>query len=278
MNIFKIVFAVLVMNMLVISAHAEETVFDRVMKTKTINCGYIIVPPYFDKDVNTEKMSGLNYEMVEAVGKNLGFKINWKSEVGVGDVAAALSSNKIDVMCQTMWPSASRYSGMTFANRPQFYSAVYAIVRTDDKRFDGDLSKADNKSITSAGMEGDFSADMIQEKLPNSKHVFLPSITGLSDYFMQLTTKKADILFMDKGTIEGFSKNNPGLIKLLPSVPPIRIFGEHLTVKSGEYKLRDMIDMATLQLVNDGTFEAIVKKYKKEFNADIYASQSDIKK
>jgi polar amino acid transport system substrate-binding protein len=264
--------------MTVTVAHAQETVFDRVMKTKTLNCGYIIAPPYVGKDVNTGKMSGINYDMVEAVGRNLGLKINWKSEVGAGDVAAALSSNKIDVMCQTLWPSAARYSGMTFTNRPQFYSAIYAVARADDHRFDGDLSKANNKSIKAVGVEGDFSADMINEKFPDAQHVYLAGSAGLSDYIMQLTTKKADILFMDKGTIADYSKNNPDLIKIIPNLPAARIFGEHLTVKSGEYKLRDMLDMANLQLINDGTFGMLVDKYKKEYHTDIYAAQSEIKK
>lgn len=83
---------------------------------------------------------------------------------------------------------------------------------------------------------------------------------------------------MDKGSVIDFSKSNPGLIRVVEGIPPARIVGEHLTVKSGEYKLRDVLDMANLQLVNDGTFEALVKKYKQEYKADIYASREDIKK
>ena len=259
-------------------AHAQETVFDRVMKNKAINCGYIIAPPYVTKDANTGKMGGINYDMMEAIGRNLGLKVNWSTEVGVGEVAASLSSNKFDVMCQTLWPSAARFSGVTFANRPLFYSAIYAIVRADDKRFDGDLSKANDKSITAAALEGDFSADLVAEKLPNAKPDYLAPTAAVADYIMQLTTKKADILFIDKGTLSDFSKNSPGKIKLVANIPPARIYGEHLAVKLGEYKLRDMLDMATLQLVNDGVFEGFVKKYAAEYKTEIYPSQRDIAK
>lgn len=261
-----------------VSAQAEETVFARVMKAKEIKCGYIIAPPYIIKDPNTGKMSGLNYEMVEAVGRNLGLKINWATEVGVGDVAASLAANKFDVMCQTLWPSAARFSGVTFMNRPQFYSAIYAAVRADDKRFDGDLKKADKPSVTATAFEGDFSADLVAEKMPQAKRHLLSASSSLADYLMQLTTKKADILFIDKGTLTDFSKNSPGQIKLVENVPPARTYGEHLAVKPGEYQLRDMIDMATLQLVNDGVFEEIVKRYAKEYGTDIYAARKDIAK
>jgi ABC-type amino acid transport substrate-binding protein len=156
-----------------VTAQAQETAFERVMQKKAIDCGYIIAPPYLGKDPNTGKMSGLNYEMMEAIGDNLGLKINWTTEIGAGDVAAALAANKFDVICQTMWPSAARFTGMTFVNRPQFYSAIYAVVRANDKRFDGDLSKANVKSVKVVGIEGDFSIDLAKEKLPNRVKITL---------------------------------------------------------------------------------------------------------
>ncbi len=259
------------------TAQAED-VFERVMKNRAIDCGYIIAPPYITKDANTGALGGINYEMMEAIGKNLGLKINWKMEVGPGDVSTALSANKFDVMCQTIWPSAGRYTGMTFVDRPEFYSAIYAIVRADDNRFDGDLSKANNKDIKGAGIEGDFSLDLVRERLPQAQAIPLAGSISVAEFVMQLTTKKADILFFDKGTLTDFSKTNPNQIKIVPGVPAARVFGEHLAVKLGEYKLRDILNMATTQLVNDGVFDGIVSRYAKEYNTDIYAPAKDFVK
>jgi ABC-type amino acid transport substrate-binding protein len=274
---FKKLFLTVALLSLTASAHAED-VFDRVMKTRAINCGYIIAPPYITKDANTGALGGMNYEMMEAIGKNLGLKINWAIEVGPGDVAAALSANKIDVMCQTIWPSAGRYTGMTFVDKPEFYSAIYAIVHADDTRFDGDLSKANNKDIKAAGIEGDFSYDIIKEKLPNAQALSLAGSISVAEFIMHLTTKKADILFFDKGTLTDFSKTNPNQIKVVENVPAARIFGEHLAVKLGEYKMRDILNMATLQLVNDGVFDEIVARYAKEYNTEIYPPAKDFAK
>lgn len=248
------------------------------MRTKTLNCGYIIVPPYIIKDVNSGKMSGINVEMIEAIAKNLGLNVNWALEVGVGDIAAALNANKIDVICQTMWPSMARYSSMTLGNHPQFYSAVYAVVREGDTRFDGDLSKANNKDIKAIGIEGDVSLDLVKEKLPQAQHVALSPSVGLPEYLMELTTGKADILFMDKGSIADFSKKNPKLVRIVKDLPPARVFGEHLGVKLGDYALRDMLDMATMQLINDGVFDDMVKRYARDFNTELYPTAKDIAK
>jgi ABC-type amino acid transport substrate-binding protein len=270
--------AVLLLSLIFIApAFADSTAaFYRVAKSKTINCGYIVAPPYITKDANSGKIGGINYDMMEAIGANLGLKINWAMEVPPGDVAAALNADKIDVMCQTMWPSASRYTVMTFANRPEFYSAIYAIVRADDTRFDGDLNKANVKSVRATGYEGDFSSDLVHEKLPNATFTAMPPMASISEYILQLTTKKSDILFMDKGSMEDFNAKSPHAVKAVGGLPAARTYGEHLTVKLGEFALRDMLDMATLQLVNDGAFDALVKRYAREYHTEIYASKSDI--
>lgn len=259
-----------------ISARAEESAFDRVMATKTLNCGYFVWPPYIDRDPQTGAFSGINYEVIEAVGKNLGLKVNWKMEVGVGDVAAALGANKVDTMCVTIWPSPARYSGMTFSARPAFYSALYAVARVDDHRFDKSLDAANNKDIKVTGIDGDCVADVVREKLPDATHVFLPASVSAAEFMMQLTTKKADLTFVDKAGINEFSKSNANQVRAIDSLGIIRVYGEHIPVKRGEYQLRDMIDMALLQLTNDGTIEKIVNKYRDKYKTDIYAPKRDL--
>ncbi len=234
------------------------------------------MPPYLVKDGNTGKLSGINHDIMEMIGRNLGVKVNWTTEIGIGDVAAALNANKFDVMCQTLWPSAARYGVLTLTSRPQFYSAIYAVARADDDRFDGNLDRANHPAVKAIGAEGDFSLDLVNEKFPLAQKSIMPSTTSLAEYIMQLTTKKGDVLFMDKGSAGDYSKKNPGRIKLVPDIPPARIYGEHLAVKLGEYKLRDVLDMALLQLTNDGDIEKLVEKYAREYGAELYPPRKDI--
>lgn len=247
-------------------AQAAEATYDRVMASKTIRCGYFTWPPYITKDSNTGKLSGINYDIMEAIGKNLGLKIEWAAEIGVGDVVAGLEANKADVMCATVWPNAGRTQNLTLT-KPTFYSIAYAFVRADDKRFDGDLSKANNKDIKVSGIDGDITADLAIEKLPSATHAFLPQTASGSEILLQLMTKKADIALVDEGMVNDFMKTNPGTLRKVANVAPARIFGEHLPVRRGEYHLRDMLDVSIQQLVNDGLMDELVKKYRKEYNA-----------
>ncbi|MDB5478020.1 MAG: amino acid transporter substrate-binding protein family [Alphaproteobacteria bacterium] len=251
-------------------AFAAEPVFDRVMKTKTINGGYFVYPPYITKDTNTGKFSGINYDIMEAVARNLGLKLNWSAELGLGDVATGLNTGKADVMCASLWPSPDRLATMTYT-MPTFYDVNYAFVRADDKRFDGDLQKANQKEIKVAGVEGDVSADLAREKLPHAVPQFLPQTASIGETLLYLTTKKAEIVFVDEAIVNDFSKNNPNKLRKVEGIGPVRVFGEHITLPLGEYHLRDMLNVSLQQLVNDGVIQAITEKYSKEYHSRFIA-------
>lgn len=277
-NIFKSFFAALFIVAVSFPSFAADEVFNRVMAKKEINCGYFLWAPNIQKDPNTGKMSGLNYDEMEAIGKKLGLKINWALEVGPGDINAALNANKIDVMCATMWPSSVRYSNTTFTNRVPFYSLMFPIIRKDDKRFENGIVSVNKKEIKVTGIEGDVTADIANELSPKATKVFLGSTASPAEMLMQVASKKADVLFLDKGAVSEFSKTNPGMLRVVEKNGPVKLFGEHHMVKLGEHNLRDMLDMAMMQLTNDGYFEELSKKYAKEFNTTIYAPAKDFTK
>lgn len=258
-------------------AHAEEPVFKRVMASKTINCGYFLWPPYLAKNANTGKLSGINYDIMEAIAKNLGFKINWVAEIGVGDAVAALESNKIDVVCATLWPSPARTQALTLSV-PTFYSIAFAFTRKDDMRFDGDLNKANNKDVKVAMIDGDYSHDLGVEKLPNATPSSLVQTASGSELLLQVVTKKADIVFSDEALVNDFMKTNPGALRKVEGIGPVRYYGETIAVKRGEYQLKNMIDMSISQLVNDDVIGGFVERYKKEYNAKFFAPAKSFSK
>lgn len=76
-----------------IENHSQSGVYDRVIKSGTIRCGYLPYPPYCMKDPNTNKLSGIFVETIELVGKRLDLKIVWSDEVGYESLFAELTGN-----------------------------------------------------------------------------------------------------------------------------------------------------------------------------------------
>lgn len=65
-----------------------ESVYDRVMRTGTIRCGYLAWKDFIDIDPNTGAMTGIIHDYMDALSRNLGLKLEWTAEVGRGDYVA----------------------------------------------------------------------------------------------------------------------------------------------------------------------------------------------
>lgn len=240
-------------------AHVQS-VYERVMTTGTINCGYFTWPPYLMRDTKTGKLSGINYDYMQAVGRFLNLKINWVQEVGVGEVETALKANQFDVMCSTMWPGgAVRNLAYT---APILFTDVYAYVRHGDTRFDGDLSKINNSNVKVVGMDSDVSVDTVRVNFPKASLFMLSKVDDAVSQIIALKTHKADVAFLDKSFVDDYNKQ-AGKIVLQPvkDVPAVQTYGEHFALKNGEDDLKELLDVAILTINNSAVMPKILAKY-----------------
>ena len=154
-------------------------------------------------------------------------------------------------MCTGVWPDAARIKFLALT-RPVYYDRMLAYVRAGDTRFDGDLTKVDNATVTIAAVEGDASIDLVRQRFPAAKVLALPQLAQVGDMLMSLTSKKADIIFLDPVRTALFQKNNPNQIMAVKNVEPVQVFGTSIGVKAGETQLRDILDTALRELINNG--------------------------
>lgn len=241
-------------------AAESRSVYDRIIETGTIRCGYWTWPPFLIKDANTGALVGPTYDYMEAIGKELGLKIEWTEEVGAGEFIAGLATNRYDVMCMSLWPDAARLKNIT-VSVPIFYSVVYAVTRAGDHRFDGDLSKLNDPAVTVAAIEGDITYSTGVEHFPKAKMLGLPMSSDISQVLQSIATGKADVAFVDEGVIKDFNKTNDRDLALVANTAPVKIFPEVLGVKNGELQLKAMLDAAINILDNNQYAGKILKGY-----------------
>ncbi|MFZ2620317.1 MAG: transporter substrate-binding domain-containing protein [Alphaproteobacteria bacterium] len=240
---------------------AKETAYARVMRTGVLRCGYYFWEPFMYKDIKTGAILGVNNDFIQEIGKLLGLKIEWVAEADMATIAQDLKTNKYDAFCTSIWPNAARFNNMLLT-QPEVYSAAYAFVRADDTRFDGNLNKINDKSVTIAIFDGDFTEDVAKQSFPQAKTFSMPVNGTGGDMLVALANGKADIAIVDLGIYHQFSKNNPNKIRPIDGVRPVRIFGEHLAVPLGEFQLKNMLDMAIATLNQNTVFADILKTYE----------------
>src|SRR6202012_5680823 len=98
----------------------KESAYQRVMRTQTIRCGYVLWTPFLVKDPNSGKLSGVFYDYTEALAKALHLKIEWDEEMGWADFPSALNEGRVDVMCGGSRPNSSRAREIDFV-KPILY-------------------------------------------------------------------------------------------------------------------------------------------------------------
>jgi ABC-type amino acid transport substrate-binding protein len=239
---------------------AQESAYDRVMRTGVLRCGYADWPPYvFTKDPTTGKVSGIVADVAEAVAGKLKLKIEWAENTGWGSFIESLRSHRVDVMCAGLWRNAERgrYIGFTV---PFFYSAVYPYVGIDDHRFDGDLSAIDQPGIRIATMDGEMSDVIAKEHFPKAAEISVPQLGQFTDVLMNVAGHKADIVFSESSVANDFMKANPGKIRRAQNAP-FQFFPTSFAVEIHETELREMLDSALTELQNQGIIDGIISKY-----------------
>lgn len=242
------------------TATKNESAYQRVLRTGKIRCGYGISPPNLIKDVNTGQLSGLDYELWQEIGKELGLKIEWAEEAGWGNFIEGLRSGRYDAFCSQLWPDPARTKFLTMAG-PVIYSPLFAFVRTDDKRYDGAFDKINSAETTIPGIDGDVGISLVQENFPNAHVLVLPQTNTVSDMLLSVVTKKADLVFLNNAMFHNFDQTNPGQLRRAKNLPPALLFASYLGMNNGEYALRDMINLALRKMIDDGRLEKIAKKY-----------------
>ncbi|MGE4351989.1 MAG: substrate-binding periplasmic protein [Bdellovibrionales bacterium] len=241
------------------SPTATESVYDRVIKSGKIRCGYTIVRPSLSRDPNTGELSGISYDIVNQLGKDLGLKVEWVEETTFATMSEALNADRFDMVCTVIWSSTHRgkASGFTI---PLYYSAINAYARGDDKRFDN-IRTFNKPELTIATVDGSTAAAIARDDAPLAKTYALPDLTDFSEVLVALRDKKADITFTEASQAAVFLENNPGVVKNVTPNQPVRLYANRLSMKMGEDNLAHMIDNGLQNLLNSGFVDQVLDKY-----------------
>jgi ABC-type amino acid transport substrate-binding protein len=240
---------------------AKPSIYDRVIKTRTIRCGYDVWPPIIIKDVNTGKISGIFHDYAETLGRNLGLKIEWVSGITYANYVSELQYGHIDAMCAGVWPIGTVITAVDFTD-PLYYVTIDAYVREGDMRFDGNIAVLNDPKYTIANIDGLIPARVAAQDFPKAKTLSLPQTAPTSDMLVSVADGKADITFTDVLTADDFMKNNPQKLRKVSLPSPIRVFGNTVAVAKNNEPFLRMLNNATQEMRNSSSIDRILDKYE----------------
>lgn len=259
----------LLLAFLSLTAHAadqKETAYDRVLRTGTLRCGYIVYDPVIKKDPNSKEISGILADILNDATKRLELKVEWTEEVPFVTAFEGLKTNRYDAVCAPLWgwPPQARVGELV---GPMYYYPIGAWVRADDNRFNAGLAGVNEKDIKISGVDGTFPLDAARADFPKAQAISLPVMSDYTQPLMEVTTKKADITFMDNNIGMRFLNSNPDSIKNVAADPPYKIFGQFILVDKNEHSLQTMLQSVINLMVLDGTMDRLIRKHEAQKGA-----------
>jgi ABC-type amino acid transport substrate-binding protein len=232
--------------------------YDRIVKSGTIVCGYFPWPGFAEKNVNTGELSGIQIDAVNQAFATLDLKVEWK-EVIIGAQVEDLTNGKVDAVCLDAPFVMSAGKFVEYSN-PFYGSKAVVYARTDEQRFTK-LSDLNNETVRFSGIDGDFSMDLAQRLFPKAKMISMPGTTDPTQLFVNLTTRKADVLLTDPMSFQLFEKSNPNQLKGLFAGKAIGVYKIVASVRKGDFKTLGLINQAIDNAASFGITDAVLNKF-----------------
>lgn len=255
-----------------VSDQTTAQIYQQVQSSGTIRAAYAVGAPLFTVDPNTNRKSGIFYDIVNAAASHLGLKVDWNEEVGYGQMIQGLNDHRYDIVGSGVWINADRGKSADFTI-PLYYDAVYAYTRAGETRFTKDLSKLNSPNFTISTMDGELGATIAATDFPRAKTLQLPQNADFSQMILNVVEGKADIVFLASAPAREYQAANPNKIVAVDPQKPIRIFPNAIMVPQGQYELQQALNYALSEMLNDGEIDAILKKYEKVPNSFLRVAQ-----
>jgi polar amino acid transport system substrate-binding protein len=238
----------------------QDSVLQRVQKTKVVRAGYIPYPPFVIVEPGTKKLSGYFIELMDQIVDNMGqgIKIEYE-ETTWGTMVVGVQSGKFDVVVSGIFSTIPRSMQVTFT-RPVMLVGLSAVSRAGDNRFksDADLRKP---GLTIAVTAGEVGHSYVQKFLPNAKLIVLdtPDITRP---MLEVLTGRADLGIADSMSVFNFVEAHKTKVSNVFAERPLFLYGTGLLLPR-DLQWKDFMDQSINFLEYSKVLDRLEQKYKK---------------
>lgn len=236
----------------------KETAFDRIIRTGTIRCGYAVWYPELIKDPNTGALSGYDYDVMNAVGKILGLKVEWVEEVGWGIAQNGLEAGRYDIACNGFWGPPAR-TKMVLQSIPFAHHPVFVVIGQHVKAEGSGTAWLNDPKYKMAILRGTISDVVAQMNFPKAQTIDAAELSSDGNILSDLAAGKSDFSEANSTAIYRYLEQNPSGVRMLE--PAIGVAGSTFLIPDGDFRLKHMIDSAIQYLIDFEGIAPIMKKY-----------------
>ena len=222
-------------------------------------------PPMDFKDPATNTLTGLDYDLGNALAERLGVKIKWQ-ETGFEQMINALTTDRVDMVLSGMTDTAERQASVTFVDYftsgPQFYT----LQKNKDSNEITDLC---GKKVGTS-RRTTFPAEIAEYSKTHCEGAGKPAIVvigteGSADARAQLRQSRIDAAMQGSETLSYLKTQEKDMYKTVGQPISVQFSGMGLSKKKPE--LSEAVKVALQSMIDDGSYQTILKKWDLELGA-----------
>ena len=205
-------------------------------------------PPmeFFENNQRT----GFDTELVEALGKQLGRKIEWV-DIDFKGLIPALVSKRVDMAVSAIYITDERKKVVDFTV-PYYAGGLVVMVKADNTSIKGPADLAGKKVSVQVGTK---SVGYVKDTYPKAQ---LVEVEKNQEMFNLVDIGRSDAAVTGKPAAYQYVRTRPGL-KVLPEQLTTEEYG--MAIRKDTPELTKAVNEALVKLKTDGTYDAIVKKW-----------------
>ncbi|MFT3717516.1 transporter substrate-binding domain-containing protein [Pseudorhodoferax sp.] len=194
--------------------------------------------------------TGFDTELVEAVGKQLGRKVEWV-DIDFKGLIPALVSRRVDMAVSAIYITDERRKVVDFT-APYYAGGLVAMVKADNRTIRTPADLAGKKVSVQVGTK---SVSYLREAHPQ---VQLVEVEKNQEMFNLVEVGRSDAAVTGKPAAFQYVRTRPGL-KVLPEQLTTEEYG--MAIRKDTPELTKAVNEAIARLKADGTYDAIVRKW-----------------
>ena len=220
-------------------------------------------PPMEFKDPATGQLAGFDVDLGEALAKKLGVKLVWQ-ETSFDQMMPAIATGRVDAILSAMTDYKTRQETATFVdylkNGPQFF-----IQKSRESEFKDMKALCGKKAGASRRTAFPKEIATWSDANCNGNAIEFVGTEGSADARTQLRQGRIDAAVQGSETLPYIMDQEPGTYMVLGKPFSVQYTGFALPLK--EKGLQEAVKDALDALIADGTYKAILAKWKISENA-----------
>lgn len=224
-------------------------------QAETIRMGAEGAYPPFNYIAEDGQLKGFDIDLGNAICAQLKAQCEWSTNEWSG-IIPALQASKFDILASSMAITEARKEQVNFSD-PYYFNAMRFVAL---KELDlTEVTPATVKGLVIGTQSGSIAVDMLNQFFPDNEVKLYPT---LGEAFLDMKSSRLDLLVESKiASADWLAKGEDCCVFVGQEFLQDGTLGAGLAFRKEDTALRDRVNAALAEIVSNGTYDAIRKKY-----------------